>query len=105
VDRMKLMAIAAVPAVLTFGALGLASQQGSAQHSSQMQATQQSARAENTKADPDNIQQGDQTSPDKPGQAEEQGAKGPDQDKIQQGGGNQVENGKRDLSGAAEDGN
>jgi hypothetical protein len=78
VDKRKLMAMAAVPAVLTFGALGFASQQGSAQHSSQMQATQQSAQAENTKADPDNIQQG---------------------------GGNQVEDGKPDLPGAAaEDG-
>jgi hypothetical protein len=105
VDKRKLMAMAAVPAVLTFGALGFASQQGSAQHSSQMSATQQSAQAENTKADPDNIQQGDQTSPDKPGQAEEQEAKGPDQDNIQQGGGNQVEDGKPDLPGAAaEDG-
>jgi hypothetical protein len=78
VDKRKLMAMSAVPAVLTFGALGFASQQGSAQHSSQMSATQQSAQAENTKADPDNIQQG---------------------------GGNQVEDGKPDLPGAAaEDG-
>ncbi len=70
-----------------------------------MQATQQPAEAENTKADPDNSQQGDLTSPDKPGQAEEQEAKGPDQDNIQQGGGNQVEDSKPDLPGAAEDGN
>ncbi len=104
-DKRRLMAIAAVPAVLTFGALGFASQQGSAQHSPQSQATQQSAQAENTKADPDNVQQGDQTSPDKPGQAEEQEARGPDRDNVQQGGGNQVEDGKPDLPGAAsEDG-
>jgi len=62
-------------------------------------------QAENTKTDPDNIQQGDQTAPDKPGQAEEQEAKGPDRDSIQQGGCNQVEDGKTDLPGAAaEDG-
>jgi hypothetical protein len=36
-----------------------------------MQATQKPAQTENTMADPDNIQQGDQTSPDKPGQAED----------------------------------
>lgn len=98
-DKRKLMAIAAVPAVLAFGALGF-TQQGNAQNNSASQA-QMAQQAENTKADPDNIQQGDQTSPDKPGQTEEQEAKGPDQDNIQQGGGNQVEDGKPDLPGAA----
>ena len=102
-DKRKLMAMAAVPAVLTFGALGFAQQQGTAQHNGS--AAQTSQQAENTKADPDNIKQGDQTSPDKPGQGEEQEAKGPDRDNIQQGGGNQVEDGKPDLPGAAaEDG-
>lgn len=102
-DKRKLLAVAAVPAVLAFGALGFAQQGNAQQNSSATQTTQQ---AENTKADPDNIQQGDQTSPDKPGQAEEQEAKGPDRDNIQQGGGNQVEDGKPDLPGAAaEDGN
>jgi hypothetical protein len=105
VDTRKLMAIAAVPAVLIFSALGFASQHGSAQHSSRAQATQQSAQAENIRADPDNIQQGDRTSPDKLGQAGKQEARGPDRDDIQQGGGNQVEDGKPDLPGAAaEDG-
>jgi hypothetical protein len=65
-----------------------------------MQATQKPAQTENTMADPDNIQQGDQTSPDKPGQAEGQEAKGPDTDDIQQGSGNQVEDGKPDLPGS-----
>lgn len=102
-DKRKLLAVAAVPAVLAFGALGFAQQQGTAQQNSS--ATQMSQQAENTKADPDNIQHGDQTSPDKPGQAEEREAKGPDRDNIQQGGGNQVEDGKPDLPGAAaEDG-
>jgi hypothetical protein len=102
-DRRRFLAVAAVPAVLAFGALGFAQQQGTAQqNTAALQMTQQ---AENTKADPDNIQQGDQTSPDKPGQAEEQEARGLDRDKIQQGGGNQVEDGKPDLPGApAEDG-
>ncbi len=102
-DKRKLMAIAAVPAVLALGALGFTSQQGSAQHNAAAQ-TRMAQQAENTKADPDNIQQGDQTSPDKPGQAEEQEAKGPDRDNVQQGGGNQVEDGKPDLPGAAESG-
>jgi hypothetical protein len=94
------MAIVAVPAVLAFGAFGFAPHQ-----SSQTHAAQQSAQAENTKADPDNVQQGDQSSPDKPGQAEEQEARGPDRDNIQRGGGNQVKDGKPDLPGAAaEDG-
>lgn len=102
-DGKKILAIAAVPAVMAFGALGFASQQGTAQPNSS--ATQaQTAQAENTKADPDNIQQGDQTSPDKPGQAEEQEARGPDRDNIQQGAGNQVEDGKLDVLGAAEPG-
>jgi hypothetical protein len=39
-------------------------------------------RVVNAKADPDNIQHADQTSPDKPGQAEEE-ARGPDRDNIQ----------------------
>lgn len=109
-DGRKLLAIAAVPAVMAFGALGFASQQGTAQpNGSATQAqpaqAQSSQQAENTKADPDNIQQGDQTSPDKPGQAEEQEARGPDRDNIQQGAGNQVEDGKPDLPGAAEAGN
>ncbi|MBA2345115.1 MAG: hypothetical protein H0V83_08540 [Rubrobacter sp.] len=100
-DKKKLLAVAAVPAVLAFGAFGFAQQQNAAQASPSGQAQQ----AENSAADPDNIQQGDQTSPDKPGQAEEQEAKGPDTDNIQQGGGNQVEDGKPDLPGApAEDG-
>jgi hypothetical protein len=102
------LAVAAVPAVLALGALGFGQQHGTAQqqgtaqqHGSAVQTTQQ---AENTKADPDNVQQGDQTSPDKPGGAEEREAKGPDRDNVQQGGGNQVEDGKPDLPGAAEDG-
>lgn len=110
-DIKKTLAVAAVPAVLVLGALGFTSQQGAAQQNgSTPQAltapataeAQPAQQAENTKADPDNIQQGDQTSPDKPGQAEEQEAKGPDRDNIQQGAGNQVEDGKPDVPGAAE---
>lgn len=102
-DKRKLLAVAAVPAVLAFGALGFARQQGVAQQGGS--AVQMAQQAENTKTDPDNIQHGDQTSPDKPGQAEEREARGPDRDSIQQGGGNQVEDGKPDLPGtAAEDG-
>jgi hypothetical protein len=77
VDKRKLMAIAAVPAVLTFGALGFASQQGSAQHYA-ASPTHMAQQAENTNTDPDNIQQGDHTSPDKPSQAEEQEVRNPD---------------------------
>ncbi len=70
-DKRQLLAVAAVPAVLAFGALGF-TQQSNAQNAntaaSQAQMTEQ---AENTRTDPDNIQQGDQTAPDKPGQAEE----------------------------------
>lgn len=104
-DSKKLMAIAAVPVMLAFGALGF-TQQGNAQNNSATSQSQTTQQAENTKADPDNVQQGDQTSPDRPGQTEEQEAKGPDRDNnIQQGGGNQVEDGKPDLSGvASEDG-
>jgi len=81
VDIKKTLAVAAVPAVLVLGALGFTSQQGAAQQNGSAPQAQtapatapaQSAQqAENTKADPDNIQQGDQTSPDKPGQPEEQ---------------------------------
>ena len=108
----KILAVAAVPAVMAFGALGFAAQQGTAQpngsatqaQAAQVQTAQATAQAENTKADPDNIQQGDQTSPDKPGQAEEKEANGPDRDNIQQGAGNQVEDGKPDQPGAAEPG-
>ena len=109
-DGKKILTIAAVPAVMAFGALGFASQQGTAQpngSATQAQAAhvQTAQQAENTKADPDNIQQGDQTSPDKPGQAEEQEANGPDRDNIQQGAGNQVQDGKPDQLGATEPGN
>lgn len=105
-DKRKLLAAAAVPAVLAFGALGFTQQQGAAQQGGAAPQAQAVQQAENTAADPDNIQQGDQTTPDKPGQAEEQEAKGPDTDNVQQGGGNQVEDGKPDLPGApAEDGN
>ncbi len=100
-DGKKILAIAAVPAVMAIGALGFTSQQGTAQPNSaatQAQTVQQAA----TKSDPDNIQQGDQTSPDKPGQAGEQEAKGPDKDNVQQGAGNQVQDGKPDVPGAIE---
>ena len=91
--------------------MGFTSQQGTAQQNGsapQAQTAQAAApaqpaqQAENTKADPDNIQQGDQTSPDKPGQAREQEANGPDRDNIQQGAGNQVQDGKPDVPGATE---
>ena len=102
-DSKKLFAVAAVPAVMAFGALGFASQQGHAQpnSASQTQAVTQKAKApqaENTKAtDTDNVQQGDQTSPDKPGKAEVKEASGPDKDNIQQGGGAQVQQGDQNA--------
>jgi uncharacterized protein HemX len=80
-DKRQLLAVAAVPAVLAFGALGF-TQQGNAQN-----ANTAASQAQRTQ------------------QAEEQEAKGPDRDSIEQGGGNQVEDGKPDLPGAAaEDG-
>jgi len=75
VDKRKIMAMAAVPAVLTFGALGFAQQQGTAQHNGFAAKTTQ--QAENTKADPDDIQHGgnqlEDDKPDLPGAAAEDG--------------------------------
>lgn len=98
-DKRKIMAILAVPAVLTMGGLGFA-QQSTANNgapASQPPITQQ---AESTKTDTDSIQQGDQTSPDRPGQAEERESSGPDTDNIQQG-----DQTSPDSPGQAENGN
>jgi hypothetical protein len=100
-DRKKLLAAMAVPAVLALGggtALAQSAHSNAAASSGAGLAHQQSMsagiQAENTKADPDNIQQGDQTSPDKPGQSGEE-AKGPDTDNLQQGPGQQVQQGSQ----------
>ena len=106
-DSRKLLAVGAVPAVMALGALGFTSQQSSAQPNtaSQTQTTVQQAKAqpaENKGADTDNVQQGDQTSPDKPGQAEQKEASGPDKDNVQLQQGDQ--NAPDDQGGPAESG-
>ena len=112
-DTRKFLAVGAVPAVMALGALGLTSHQSSAQPNTapQTQTTAQQAKtqpAENKGTDTDNVQQGDQTSPDKPGQAEQKEADGPDKDNVQQGPGAQVQQGDQNApdnqGGAAESG-
>lgn len=112
-DKKKLMigAVAAATLALSGGTAYAAQQHAVSQNPAQMQATQQQAapQTNNTQAN-SNVQQGDQASPDKPGQsekpdqAEKAESKGPDTDNIQQGGGNQVEDGQPDHPGAPETG-
>lgn len=111
-DKKKLMigAVAAATLALSGGTAYAAQQHAVTQNPAQMQATQQAAPQTNNTQANSNVQQGDQTSPDKPGQAEKPDqaekteSKGPDTDNIQQGGGNQVEDGQPDHPGAPETG-
>jgi hypothetical protein len=68
VDKKKMGAVAAIPAVLTFGALGFTQQQGTAQHTGS--AAQAGQQAENSAADPDKTSsrttKARRTIPDKP---------------------------------------
>ncbi|MBX6762058.1 MAG: hypothetical protein K6T51_04855 [Rubrobacteraceae bacterium] len=107
-DRKKLLAAMAVPAVLALGggtALAQATHNTSAASSGQVSAAQQQAHQENTKADPDNVQQGDQKGPDgieHAGEKAESGeVKGPDRDNLQQGPGQQLQQGDQSAPDTA----
>ncbi len=80
-NKKKLVIGAVAAALLSVGGLSAmaVAESPTTEHGSSTQ------QADNTKTDTDNIQlqQGDQTGPDKPGQAKEQEAKGPDTDNIQ----------------------